>query len=51
MITTWTKETIENGVSKLLQYVHYRSLNKMVIRELNRTTGEPVDIVKIVHYI
>lgn len=51
MITTWTKETIVDGVSKLLQYVHYRSQSKLVIRELNRNTGEPIDIVKIIHYI
>lgn len=51
MITIWTRESMVNGVSKLLQYVHYKSLKKMVIRELNRNTGEPVDIVKIVHYI
>jgi hypothetical protein len=51
MITTWTKETFENGVSKLLQYVHYGKENKTVIRELNRRTGEPIYIVKIIHYI
>ena len=51
MITTWTKETIDNGVYKLLQYVNYKRLNKLVIRELDRVTGEPIDIVKVVHYL
>jgi hypothetical protein len=51
MISTWTKETIDNGVYKLLQYVHYGKQNKTVIRELNRRTGEPIYIVKIIHYI
>lgn len=51
MITIWTKEVIENGVSKLLQYVHYKSLKKLVVRELDRNTKIPVEIVKIVHYI
>jgi hypothetical protein len=51
MISTWTKETLVDGVSKLLQYVHYKSMKKLVIRELNRNTGEPIDIVKVVHYL
>jgi len=51
MITIWTKETVENGVCKLLQYVNYKRLNKLVIRELDRVTGEPIDIVKVVHYL
>jgi hypothetical protein len=50
MITTWTIRTIEQGVSKVLQYVHYKSLNKLVIREIDNS-GIPIDIVKTIHYI
>lgn len=47
----WTNEVLLDGTSKLLQYVHYLRLNKLVIRELDRLTGEPVELVKIVHYL
>ena len=47
----WTKEVIKDGKSKLLQYVNYTRLKKLVIRELDKRTGEPIDIVKTVHYL
>lgn len=46
-----TERIIRDGVSVLLQQVHYVNLKKIVTRELDAKTGIPMQIVKIMHIL
>lgn len=46
-----TERIIRDGVTVLLQQVHYINLKKIVTRELDAKTGIPMQIVKIMHIL
>lgn len=46
-----TERIIKDGVTVLLQQVHYINLKKIVTRELDAKTGIPMQIVKIMHIL
>jgi hypothetical protein len=46
-----TERIIRDGVTVLLQQVHYVNLKKIVTRELDAKTGIPMQIVKIMHIL
>jgi|688.fasta_scaffold842171_1 hypothetical protein len=46
-----TERIIRDGVSVLLQQVHYVNLKKIVTRELDAKTGIPMQIIQIMHIL
>lgn len=46
-----TKRIIRDGVSVLLQQVHYVNLKKIVTRELDAKTGIPMQIIQIMYIL
>lgn len=46
-----TERIMRDGVTVMLQQVHYINLKKIVTRELDAKTGIPMQIVKIMHIL
>lgn len=46
-----TERIMRDGVTIMLQQVHYINLKKIVTRELDAKTGIPMQIVKIMHIL
>ena len=46
-----TERIIRDGVSVLLQQVHYVNLKMIVTRELDAKTGIPMQIIQIMHIL
>lgn len=46
-----TERIIRDGISVLLQQVHYVNLKKIVTRELDAKTGIPMQIIQIMHIL